>query len=160
MNTLKNGKIMVLFLYRKKRRKSAEENKDLNSPEDLTRMKDYLESMVPDIVIMPIGKDSNQTHAWVYQAFQKCAKDLTLKTGKPIIALYNEDPKTIEIRKDLFVLFGEEGANWKRALLRAHDTQQQRNIHRRGMGFDEVISSSMRLPQLLFRQLNMQRFLR
>jgi len=128
-----------------------EENKDLNSPEDLTRMKDYLESMVPDIVIMPIGKDSNQTHAWVYQAFQKCAKDLTLKTGKPIIALYNEDPKTIEIRKDLFVLFGEEGANWKRALLRAHDTQQQRNIHRRGMGFDERI---LRINHLSYKLLH------
>ena len=128
-----------------------EENKNLNSPEDLTRMKDHLESVVPDIVIMPIGKDLNQTHAWVYQAFRKCAKDLTLKTEKPIIALYNEDPKTIEIRKDLFVLFGEEGANWKRALLRAHDTQQQRNIHSRGMGFDERI---LRINHLSYRLLH------
>jgi LmbE family N-acetylglucosaminyl deacetylase len=128
-----------------------EENKDLNSPEDLTRMKDHLESVVPDIVIMPIGKDLNQTHAWVYQAFRKCAKDLTLKTEKPIIALYNEDPKTIEIRKDLFVLFGEEGADWKRALLRVHDTQQQRNIHSRGMGFDERI---LRINHLSYRLLH------
>jgi hypothetical protein len=90
-------------------------------------------------VIMPIGKDGNQTHAWVYRAFRKCAKNLTLKTEKPIVALYNEDPKTIEIRKDLFVLFGDEGADWKGALLKIHDSQQERNIHSRGMGFDERI---------------------
>lgn len=116
-----------------------EEGKKLDSRKNVTRIKDYLESVAPDMVIMPIGKDPNPTHAWVYRVFRKCAKDLALKIEKPIIALYNEDPKTIEIRKDLFVLFGEEGADWKRTLLRAHDSQQQRNIRRRGMGFDERI---------------------
>jgi len=116
-----------------------EEDKELDSPKNLTRIRDHLESVEPDIVIMPIGKDSNQTHAWVYQAFRKCAKEVTLKTEKPIVALYNEDPKTIEIRKDLFVLFDEKGAVWKRALLKIHDSQQERNIRSRGMGFDERI---------------------
>ena len=116
-----------------------EEDKELDSPKNLAKVRDYLESLDPDIVIMPIGKDPNRTHAWVYEAFQKCAKDLTLKTEKPIVALYNEDPKTIEIRKDLFVLFGEEGADWKGALLKTHDSQQERNIHSRGIGFDERI---------------------
>ena len=116
-----------------------EEDKDLDSPRNLARIRDHLESVEPDIVIMPIGKDPNQTHAWVYRAFRKCANNLTLKTEKPVVALYNEDPKTIEIRKDLFVLFGEEGADWKRALLKIHDSQQERNIRSRGMGFDERI---------------------
>ncbi len=127
-----------------------EEDKGLDSPKNLARIRDHLESVEPDIVIMPIGKDSNQTHAWVYQAFQKYAKELTLKTEKPVVALYNEDPKTIEIRKDLFVLFGEEGADWKGALLRIHDSQQERNIHTRGMGFDERI---LRMNHLSWRHL-------
>jgi LmbE family N-acetylglucosaminyl deacetylase len=127
-----------------------EEDKELDSPKNLTRIREHLESVEPDIVIMPIGKDPNQTHAWVCQAFRKCANDLTLKTEKPIVALYNEDPKTIEIRKDLFVLFGEEGADWKGALLRVHDSQQERNIHSRGMGFDERI---LRMNHLSWRHL-------
>jgi len=127
-----------------------EEDKELDSPKNLTRIREHLESVGPDIVIMPIGKDPNQTHAWVCQAFRKCANDLTLKTEKPIVALYNEDPKTIEIRKDLFVLFGEEGADWKGALLRVHDSQQERNIHSRGMGFDERI---LRMNHLSWRHL-------
>jgi len=118
-----------------------EEDKELDSPKNLARIKDHLESVEPDIVIMPIGKDINPTHAWVYQVFRKWAKDQTLKTKKPIIALYNEDPKTIEIRKDLFVLFGEKEADWKGTLLRIHDSQQQRSIHSRRMGFDERILS-------------------
>jgi LmbE family N-acetylglucosaminyl deacetylase len=116
-----------------------EEDKELDSPENLARIRDQLESVEPDIVIMPIGKDPNRTHACVYQVFRKCANNLKLKTKKTIVALYNEDPKTIEIRKDLFVLFGEEGADWKRALLKIHDSQQERNIHSRGIGFDERI---------------------
>ncbi len=116
-----------------------EEDKELDSPKNLAKIRDHLESVEPDIVMMPIGKDPNRTHAWMYQTFQKCAKELTLKTEKPIVALYNEDPKTTEIRKDLFVLFGEEGAVWKGALLKAHDSQQERNIHSRGIGFDKRI---------------------
>lgn len=116
-----------------------EENSELDSAKNWARIRNHLESVEPDILIMPIGKDSNQTHAWVYQAFRNCAKNLARKTEKTIVALYNEDPKTIEIRKDLFVLFGEDGADWKRALLQIHDSQQERNIHSRAMGLDERI---------------------
>ena len=116
-----------------------EENQGLDSSNSSAKIRDHLLSIAPDIVIMPIGKDPNQTHARVYQVFRECAEDLTLKKEKPVVALYNEDPKTFEIRNDLFVLFGEESADWKRALLRVHNSQQQRNIHSRGMGFDERI---------------------
>lgn len=130
---------------------NIEEDKELDSPKNLARVRDHLKSVAPDIVIMPMGKDPNQAHTWVYHVFRECAKDLTLKTEKPIIALYNEDPKTIEIRKDLFVLFSEEDADWKGALLRIHDSQQQRNIHSRGMGFDERI---LRMNHLSWRRLH------
>jgi len=129
-----------------------EEAKKLNSSENLTRMKEHLESVAPDIVIMPAGNDSNQTHVWVHQVFRKCVQYITLKKKKPVIALYNEDPKTIEMRHDLFVLFGEENGDWKRALLRAHTSQQQRNIHSRGIGFDERILNMNRLRYRLLRE--------
>jgi LmbE family N-acetylglucosaminyl deacetylase len=116
-----------------------EENKGLDNPNSSAKIRDHLLSIAPDIVIMPVGKDPNQTHARVYNVFRECARDLTLKKEKPVVALYNEDPKTVEIRHDLFVLFNEESAEWKKALLRIHDSQQQRNIHNRGMGFDERI---------------------
>jgi LmbE family N-acetylglucosaminyl deacetylase len=116
-----------------------EENKGLDAPQNSARMRDHLLAIAPDIVILPIGKDPNQTHAHVYQVFRENAGDLTLKKEKPVVALYNEDPKTLEIRHDLFVLFGEESGEWKRALLRIHDSQQQRNMNSRGIGFDERI---------------------
>ncbi len=122
-----------------------EENKGLDHPNSSAKIRDHLISIAPDIVIMPMGKDSNQTHAWVYQVFRECAEDLILKKKKSVVALYNEDPKTIEMRHDLFVLFGEKSADWKRALLRVHHSQEQRNIHSRGMGFDERILCMNRL---------------
>jgi LmbE family N-acetylglucosaminyl deacetylase len=127
-----------------------EEDDKLNSSKNMILIKNHLESVAPDIVIMPMGKDPNQTHAWVYQVFRECAKDLTLKKEKPVVALYNEDPKTIKMRHDLFVLFGEESAEWKRTLLRIHTSQQQRNIHLRGLGLDERI---LRMNHLSYRRL-------
>jgi LmbE family N-acetylglucosaminyl deacetylase len=98
-----------------------------------------LESTIPDIVIMPVGQDPNQTHAWVHRVFREHAKRHAEERRRPIVALYNEDPKTTSMRTDLFVLFGEESARWKRALLRIHDSQQKRNLRLRQMGFDERI---------------------
>ncbi len=83
-----------------------EEDPTLDSWQNRCLLKNHLESMAPDIVIMPMGKDPNQTHSWTYQLFRECAKDLISQTKNPMIALYNEDPKTVEIRKDLFVFFG------------------------------------------------------
>ncbi len=116
-----------------------EEDSPFDSRENRALLATHLKSVAPDMVIMPMGKDPNPTHSWTYQVFRECAKDLTAHKKKPILALYNEDPKTVEIRKDLYVFFSEESARWKRALLRAHDSQQQRNIRRRGVGFDERI---------------------
>ncbi len=116
-----------------------EEGPTIDSQENRIKIRNHLTSLAPDIVILPIGKDQNQTHAWIYKVFRQCAADLTGAIKKPIIALYNEDPKTIEIRKDLFVLFDDRQAEWKSTLLRLHDSQQQRNMHCREIGFDERI---------------------
>ena len=130
-----------------------EEDKGLNAPNNSAKIRNHLLSIAPDIVIMPIGRDPNQTHARVYQVFRECAADLILKKEKPVVALYNEDPKTLEIRHDLFVLFGEESVDWKRALLKIHDSQQQRNINSRGMGFDERILCMNRLSYRRFQEM-------
>ena len=111
----------------------------LDSPANRARLRGHLESVAPDIVIMPVGRDTNRTHTWVYKVFRECARDLAHRSGRPLVGLYNEDPKTTEIRPDLFVCFGEGSAQWKRTLLKAHDSQQQRNIRLRGAGFDERI---------------------
>ena len=105
----------------------------------------HLEAVAPDIVMLPFGKDTNRTHARVFQVFRDCAKNLVQKFERPIVAMYNEDPKTLEIRSDLFVLFGKRNAEWKGTLLRTHESQQQRNIHARGKGFDERILQLNRL---------------
>ena len=110
---------------------------DSRANRDMIRQ--HLEATTPDIVIMPVGSDTNHTHAWVFQIFRKLADHLVQEHGKPVVAFYNEDPKTTRIRADLLVPFGEQSADWKGALLQAHDSQQQRNINTRDIGFDERI---------------------
>ena len=55
------------------------------------------------------------------------------------MALLNRDPKTIEMRQDVYSVFGEAEALWKGTLLRFHQTQHQRNLRTRQHGFDERI---------------------
>jgi len=49
------------------------------------------------------------------------------------------DPKTIEMRTDLYMPFDQAEADWKTQLLRFHDSQHQRNIRTRNHGFDDRI---------------------
>ncbi len=110
-----------------------------DSLENRDRISLLLESGAPDIVIMPVGKDTNRTHAWVQRVFRKCAGQLARSAKRPMIALYNENPKTTSMEPDLFVLFDKKAAQWKGDMLRIHDSQQQRNMRVRGMGLDERI---------------------
>jgi hypothetical protein len=57
----------------------------------------------------------------------------------PMVAFLNRDPKTIQMRCDVYLEFGEEAAAWKGELLRFHRSQHQRNLNRRGYGLDERI---------------------
>ncbi len=111
----------------------------LDSEENRIRVASHLEWVEPDLVVLPTGKDTNRTHAWVCSTFRSAAPALARKRGQPLVAFYNEDPKTLSLRDDLFVLFSEDLAQWKRRLLRFHDSQQQRNLATRGFGFDERI---------------------
>jgi len=89
----------------------------------------------PDVLFLPYGDDSNAGHRRTYDMARTAAREL----GAPLLALYNKDAKTLSFRHDLYVGFGEPQADWKRTLLRFHDTQQARNLETRGHGFDERI---------------------
>jgi len=91
----------------------------------------------PDILFLPSGNDINSGHQRTYAMARKAAQDL----GKTLLALYNKDAKTLSFRTDLYTGFNQTQADWKRSLLRFHDTQQARNIATRGHGFDDRILS-------------------
>ena len=94
-----------------------------------------VEDKAPDIILLPHGNDTNNGHritcALVRQVAARC--------GRPVALFLNRDVKTVAMRTDLYLPFGEETARWKAALLRLHDTQQQRNLATRGHGFDERV---------------------
>jgi len=95
----------------------------------------FLVRWQPGIVFLPHGNDSNRahrrTHAMVVSALARQQSGAAL--------MLNRDPKTIAMREDVYVLFAEDEAGWKRELLRHHASQQRRNLRTRGIGFDERI---------------------
>jgi LmbE family N-acetylglucosaminyl deacetylase len=95
----------------------------------------HLHEVRPDLVLMPHGNDSNAGHRAAFQLLRRFAR----QAGHPAAALLNRDPKTLEMRPDLFTVFGEEDARWKAGLLRCHLSQHQRNLNTRGFGLDERI---------------------
>ena len=103
------------------------------------RLAEHIAAVDPDIAILPIGRDTNRTHVWVYDTFREAALKRASDGHRAMVGMYNCDPKTISIRGDLFVPFGDEEARFKRALLRLHDSQQQRNQRTRRAGFDDRI---------------------
>lgn len=116
-----------------------DESGSLDRPAGAAVIVRHLEAVSPDLVLLPCGRDSNMTHVRVWEIFRSWAAGAAGRRGKPVVGLYHEDPKTLAMRDDLFVCFGEETAAWKRLLLRAHDSQQERNLGSRGIGFDERI---------------------
>ncbi len=89
----------------------------------------------PQFVFMPHGNDPNLAHRRAHAMVRRC-----LATQRSTATLLlNRDPKTLGMREDLFVLFDERRAEWKRELLRFHDSQQARNLRTRGGGFDARI---------------------
>jgi LmbE family N-acetylglucosaminyl deacetylase len=89
----------------------------------------------PDVVFTSHGEDTNSGHRRACALF----REIAATTTKPLLALYNRDPKTVRIRLDLYTAFGPEEATWKRGLLRHHRSQQARNLETRGSGFDDRI---------------------
>ena len=115
------------------------EEQPLDTPSNRAAVIDHLGALSPHVVILPVGRDTNATHTWVHRVFRRWAMAPETGSERPVVALYNEDPKTVRIRPDLLVPFGREGARWKGELLRMHDSQQQRNLRQRQQGFDQRI---------------------
>jgi LmbE family N-acetylglucosaminyl deacetylase len=99
------------------------------------RVREAVDAVRPDVVFLPHGNDTNAGHRRNFAMLQRYLRECNV----PLTALLNQDPKTIAMRHDLLMFFGEEDARWKAQLLRCHDSQQQRNLHTRGYGFDERI---------------------
>lgn len=95
-------------------------------------LSEFLSAVTPDIIFLPHGKDSNIAHQRTYQL----VTDLIRTERRSVLLCLNEDPKTLEIRRDLVVAFDEPGAEWKGELLRTHASQQARNLRTRGNGVD------------------------
>jgi LmbE family N-acetylglucosaminyl deacetylase len=102
---------------------------------NLAAVRDWLLPLRADLVFMPHGNDSNATHRKTYALFRAVAEQEKLS----LRAMLNQDAKTVSMRHDLFLPFGETEAQWKASLLRLHASQQQRNLNTRGHGFDERV---------------------
>jgi LmbE family N-acetylglucosaminyl deacetylase len=103
--------------------------------ENRERIRQYLQASHPDIVFLPHWNDTNAGHQRTHAMFRQVALD----GGYALVAFLNRDPKTIQMRPDLYTLFGEIEAEWKGQLLRFHQSQHQRNLRMRRYGFDERI---------------------
>jgi LmbE family N-acetylglucosaminyl deacetylase len=102
---------------------------------DTARLLEWMAARPADLVFMPHGNDSNQTHRRTCQAVCAAAAEL----GWQSLACLNRDAKTLDMRADLCFEFGEEDAAWKAQLLRFHRSQQERNLRTRGSGFDSRV---------------------
>jgi len=107
----------------------------IESARNLDLLRSILSEKAPDLVFLPHGNDSNSAHRAMYALFKQALLDL----DRHIPALLVCDPKTIDMRLDIYTPFGADDAAWKAQMLCFHDSQQQRNIKSRGRGFDERI---------------------
>jgi LmbE family N-acetylglucosaminyl deacetylase len=107
----------------------------LENEANTDRVRQHFLSRRPAVVFLPHGHDTNPGHRRVYAMFRQVARE----AGYPLVAFLNRDPKTIRMRCDVYLGFGEEEAAWKGELLRFHRSQHQRNLNQRGHGMDERI---------------------
>jgi LmbE family N-acetylglucosaminyl deacetylase len=112
-----------------------DEDQLINTPANFNVLEAFVLNKAPDIVFLPHGNDTNNSHRVMYAFFRQVVQRL----DRELAAFLIRDPKTIEMRTDLYMPFGQNEANWKAELLRFHDSQQQRNLHTRGHGFDDRI---------------------
>ena len=107
----------------------------LDDEENYAGLGAHLRKVRPDLVFMPHGNDSNPGHRAAFQMLRRYA----LQADRPTAVFLNRDPKTLQMKPDLFTVFGEEDAHWKAGMLRCHRSQHQRNLNTRGFGLDERI---------------------
>ena len=124
----------------------AEDGELAHNTSSQARLRQQLSQVSPDILFLPYGDDSNSGHRRTYAMARAAAQEW----GKPLLALYNQDAKTLSFRTDLCVGFDQTRADWKCTLLRFHDSQQARNIETRGHGFDDrILHFNRKLAQML-----------
>jgi LmbE family N-acetylglucosaminyl deacetylase len=99
------------------------------------RVAGFLSQCRPEFVFLPHGNDPNLAHQRTFAI----VGDALLREHSTATMWLNRDPKTIAMREDVYVVFDDEAAEWKRSLLRHHASQQSRNLRTRGHGFDERI---------------------
>jgi LmbE family N-acetylglucosaminyl deacetylase len=104
---------------------------------NLQLIKECIANKKPDIIFLPHGNDTNKGHTRTYSMCKKAIKELDLS----LFLFLNRDPKTIEMRNDVYTVFGKKEANWKAELLCHHISQHQRNLNQRNHGFDERVLS-------------------
>ena len=107
----------------------------IDNQENLNIIEIIVEEKIPDIIFLPHGNDTNSAHQAMYSMLKQIAK----RSKRPITAFLSRDPKTINMRTDLYMPFNKEEAEWKAEMLRFHDSQHQRNLRSRGHGFDDRI---------------------
>lgn len=112
----------------------------------LESLQAWMAARPAELLFMPHGNDSNRTHRRTFEAVCTVAGWL----GWNAWACLNQDAKTLQMRIDLCLEFGEVAAEWKAQLLRCHRSQQARNLRTRGIGFDErVLQVNRRAAQAL-----------
>lgn len=116
------------------------------SQRNLKLVRQHLLDTEPALVFLPHGQDSNAGHRRVYAMLRQVA----LAERLPLRVLLNRDPKTIRMRCDVYMEYGEDEATWKGQLLRFHLSQQRRNLNHRGYGFDERILKMDRQSASMF----------
>lgn len=89
----------------------------------------------PDIIFLPHGRDTNVAH----QRTHALVTRIVAQDGMTVLLAFNQDPKTVDMGRDLVATFDDADAAWKRALLRTHASQQSRNLRARGQGLDDRI---------------------
>lgn len=112
----------------------------LANVDNLATVRTFLLRVRPDIIFLPHGKDTNVAH----QRTHEFVTGVVEKERLSVLLCLNEDPKSLDIRRDLTVWFSESDAGWKARLLRLHASQHERNLRTRGRGFDERILSMNR----------------
>jgi LmbE family N-acetylglucosaminyl deacetylase len=112
-----------------------EKGHPIENGDSMDRVQACLTECEPDLVFLPHGNDTNAGHRRSYSMFRTVAETGDFEGAAFLI----QDPKTIDLRRDAYTLFGEREAEWKARLLRFHESQQQRNMNTRGHGFDDRI---------------------
>lgn len=107
----------------------GEDGDILDTPENFARVSAALHAVRPDLVLCPYGEDTNADHRLVARWCAAWARD----AGYPVVALANEDPKSLDFRPDLAITFGAVTAAWKAQMLECHRSQSTRNMAQRGI---------------------------